>query len=336
MARLVTLAFSLIFACCGHAQDERLPIIDMHLHAYSLEGFGPPPQSQCVPWPRMPVWDQRKPYPESFPPTQGEPPCGDPVWAPDSDSAVRLQTIAAMKKLNIYGVLSGDPDRVAEFVDAAPDRFWPGFEFRLDAPGISPEKIRALYESEKLKILAEIVNQYAGIEPDDPKMEPYWSLLEQLNIPAGIHIGTGPPGAIYLGNTNYRARMHSALTLEEVLVRHPALRVYIMHAGYPMLDDLLAMLYAHPQVYVGIGAIVWLLPREEFYRYLKGIVQAGFGDRVMFGSDQMIWPGVIERAVAAVESAPFLNPDQKRDIFYNNAARFLRLSEEEIARHHGR
>ena len=284
----------------------------------------------------MPVWDQRKPYPESFPPMQGEPPCGDPVWAPDSDSAVRSQTIAAMKKLNIYGVLSGDPDRVAEFVDAAPDRFWPGFQFRLDAPGISPEKIRALYESGKLKILAEIVNQYAGIEPDDPKMEPYWSLLEQLNIPAGIHIGTGPPGAIYLGNTNYRARMHSALTLEEVLVRHPGLRVYIMHAGYPMLDDLLAVLYAHPQVYVGIGVIVWLLPREEFYRYLKGIVQAGFGYRVMFGSDQMIWPGVIERAVAAVESAPFLNPDQKRDIFYNNAARFLRLSEEEIARHHGR
>jgi hypothetical protein len=29
-----------------------------------------------------------------------------------------------------------------------------------------------------------------------------------------------------------------------------------------------------------------------------------------------------------------LTPAQKRDIFYNNAARFLRLSKEEIARHH--
>jgi hypothetical protein len=37
-----------------------------------------------------------------------------------------------------------------------------------------------------------------------------------------------------------------------------------------------------------------------------------------------------------VESAPFLSPDQKRDIFYYNAARFLRLSEDEVARHHGR
>jgi uncharacterized protein len=45
---------------------------------------------------------------------------------------------------------------------------------------------------------------------------------------------------------------------------------------------------------------------------------------------------VIERAIAVIEEAPFLSADQKRDILYDNAARFLRLSEEEIARHHRR
>lgn len=54
----------------------------------------------------------------------------------------------------------------------------------------------------------------------------------------------------------------------------------------------------------------------------------------MFGSDQMIWPGVIEASVRAIEDAPFLDDQQKRNIFYNNAARFLRLTSEEIARHH--
>jgi predicted TIM-barrel fold metal-dependent hydrolase len=157
-----------------------------------------------------------------------------------------------------------------------------------------------------------------------------------LDIPVGIHIGTGPPGAIYLGAEGYRARLHSALTLEEVLVRHPRLRVYIMHAGYPMLDDLLAVLYAHPQVYVDVGVIVFTQPRASFYRYLRGIVEAGFESRLMFGSDQMVWPGVIERAVAVIEEAPFLNADQKRAILYSNAARFLRLSNGEISRHHGR
>lgn len=54
----------------------------------------------------------------------------------------------------------------------------------------------------------------------------------------------------------------------------------------------------------------------------------------MFGSDQMVWPGVIERSIRTIEEAPFLSADTKRDILYNNAARFLRLSEDEIARHH--
>ena len=52
------------------------------------------------------------------------------------------------------------------------------------------------------------------------------------------------------------------------------------------------------------------------------------------GSDQMIWPGTIERAIAVIDEAPFLSKQQKRDIFYNNATRFLRLSKEEIAPHH--
>jgi predicted TIM-barrel fold metal-dependent hydrolase len=125
-------------------------------------------------------------------------------------------------------------------------------------------------------------------------------------------------------------------TIEEVLVRHPKLRVYIMHAGFPMLDDLLAVLYTHPQVHVDVGVIVFTQPRAAFYRYLRGIVEAGFAKRVMFGSDQMVWPGVIERSIAVIEEARFLSEAAKRDILYHNAARFLRLGEEEIARHHKR
>jgi predicted TIM-barrel fold metal-dependent hydrolase len=48
----------------------------------------------------------------------------------------------------------------------------------------------------------------------------------------------------------------------------------------------------------------------------------------MFGSDQIRWPETIGMAVKAIESAPFLTDEQKRDIFYNNAARFLRLDED--------
>ncbi|MEX2472154.1 MAG: amidohydrolase family protein [Gemmatimonadota bacterium] len=77
----------------------------------------------------------------------------------------------------------------------------------------------------------------------------------------GIHMGPGPPGGIYIGQTAYRASLSSALLLEDILVRHPGLRPYVMHAGYPLLDDMLAVLYAHPQVYVEVGVVVFTRPR---------------------------------------------------------------------------
>ena len=109
-----------------------------------------------------------------------------------------------------------------------------------------------------------------------------------------------------------------------------------MHAGYPLIDDMKALLYAHPQVHVEIGVVVFTRPRDDFYAYLKALVDAGFEDRVMFGSDQMNWPEAIARGVQVIQEAPFLSEVQKRAILYDNAARFLRLTPEEQNRHWGR
>jgi predicted TIM-barrel fold metal-dependent hydrolase len=48
----------------------------------------------------------------------------------------------------------------------------------------------------------------------------------------------------------------------------------------------------------------------------------------------MIWPGVIDASIRTIKEADFLTEAQKRDIFYNNAARFLRLTKEQIAADH--
>lgn len=319
------------------AQQPPLPVIDVHLHASAADSQGPPPLAFCMPVTTMPVWDPARPYRFSLLGKPKQLGCADPVVSPMTDNEVMTETIAAVERRNIVGVLSGAPARVDAWVRAAPRRFIPGVELQLGQKNsLTPDALRSLHAKGRLAVMGEVTNQYVGIAPDDPRMEPYWTLAEELDVPVGIHIGTGPPGVIYLGATNYRARLHSALTLEEVLVKHPKLRVYIMHAGYPMLDDLLAVLYAHPHVYVDTGVIIWGQPRPAFYHYLQGIIEAGFGNRVMFGSDQMVWPGVIERAIQVIESAPFLTEPQKRDVLYNNAARFLRFSDAEIARHHAR
>jgi hypothetical protein len=335
MKIIVQVTLLVLIAASAHGQ-ERLPVIDMHLHASTADANGPPPLALCVPIMEHAVRDPRRLWGELFIEWQKDPPCSDPVWSPRTDEALMTEPIAALERRNVIGVLSGTPEHVQRWMEAAPDRFIPGFQFQFGREDVSPEALRRLYQERRFAVFAEVTNQYVGIGPGDPRFEPYLAVAEELDIPVGIHIGTGPPGAPYLGFDRYRAALHSPLTLEDALIRHPELRVYIMHAGWPMLDDPLGVLWAHPHVYVDVAGIVFGLPEREFNRYLQRIVEAGFGKRVMFGSDQMVWPGVIERSIGMIERAPFLSTEQKRDILYNNAARFLRLSHEEIARHHGR
>ena len=335
------------FVLSGQAAQKPVPppILDMHMHARTAAFYGEPPAPICAPVDRMPRWDQRQPMWQD-----GSPPaCANPIFSPMTDADLRKQTLEIMERHNIVGVLGGSPELVDEWMKAAPGRFIPALDVRFDPAtaemfaavpadaarrALTVDGIRRLHADGAFSVLAEVMNQYAGIAPDDARLEPMWAMAEQLEIPVGIHIGGAEPGAPYTGSPAFRARLQSALTLEEVLVRHPKLRVYIMHAGYPMLEDLLALLFTHPQVYVEPSMAINVETRAAFYRFLRGIVEAGYADRVMFGSDQMIWPGLIEVAITSIDEAPFLTAEQKRDIFYNNAARFLRLTDAEMARHH--
>jgi uncharacterized protein len=98
-----------------------------------------------------------------------------------------------------------------------------------------------------------------------------------------------------------------------------------MHYGSPLVDEMIAMLFSHPQLYVDVAGNDWSLPRGEFHDHLRRLVEAGFEKRILFGSDAMVWPQTIAVAIESIESAAFLTEEQKRDIFYHNAARFLRL-----------
>jgi len=248
------------------------------------------------------------------------------------------ETIAKFKEHNIVkAVVSPE----LSIVMGSPTEKWYDYASEMVLMGvpwtelISPDTLRKEHAEGKLQILAEMAPMYNGILPTDERVTPYFDLAEELDIPVGYHLlPGGPPGAAYTFAPKLRAAQAKPLQFEEILVTHPKMRIYIIHAGWPYLEDMKALMYAHPQVYVDIGVIDWLLPRQEFHNFLKGLMDAGFGDRIMYGSDQMIWVDAIDDAIDAVNSAVFLTKEQKADIFYNNAARFLRLSDEEIKKHH--
>jgi predicted TIM-barrel fold metal-dependent hydrolase len=141
-----------------------------------------------------------------------------------------------------------------------------------------------------------------------------------------LHTGIGPPGISYDECCRgFRASLGNPALLEDVLNRHPKLRLSLMHGGWPYVQDTIAVMLVYPQVYADLGALDWLIPRAEFHAYLEAMVRAGLGQRLMFGTDQMYWPEAIAMAVEGVESAGFLTAEQKRDIFHDNAVRFFKL-----------
>jgi predicted TIM-barrel fold metal-dependent hydrolase len=315
------------------AQTVPPPIIDMHMHAMSADDQGPPPLGLC-PGETFPPPEPGRPWADTFTAWTKKPPCSNPVWSPPTDREVMERSLAVMRRRNVFGVVSGV--RLDDWQKAAPDRVIPSLDLNFDPPFRTVDEVREALGSGRFRAFGEIAIQYQGVDPSDARFEPYLAVAEKLDIPVSIHVGTGPMGAPYLGFEKYRGRLHSPLLVEEALLRHPRLRVSLMHAGWPMLDDLLAVLWTHPQLHVDVGAISFALPAAAFHSYLQRIVEAGFGKRVMFGSDQMVWPEMIDVAIDRIRSAGFLSEEQKRDILYNNAARFLKLSPQEIDRHHGR
>jgi len=302
---LASLALLLLVAA-DHASPQqppapqRPPIIDMHIHAFS--------------------WDH-----------QGNPPPPNPVTGKvptaRTDKEAMEASLAELRRYNVVrAVAGGRSEHVSRWHSADPERIIGGTMMPLPDVSVLREQSRA----GRLDAMAELALPYWGVAPNDPQMEPYWALGEELDMPVGVHTGLAPPNTPYQCCPKFRNSLGNPALLEEVLIRHPKLRVYLMHAGYPYLQETKAIMHMYPQVYADLGAIDWLRPREEFHEYLRALVRAGFVKRLMFGSDQMVWPEGIGMAIEGIESASFLTEEQKRDIFYNNAVRFLRLDEKKL------
>jgi predicted TIM-barrel fold metal-dependent hydrolase len=287
--------------------EGREPIIDVHMHAYPAD--------------------------MALTSSMLNPATGKPTEVKNGEEHLQA-CLAEMKRLNIVKsvVSGGDGDRLAaaeRWRVAAPDRVIAGAGVRGSADTPLPELgiLRKAFEEGRLRVLGEVTAQYAGLSLSDLKYEPYLALAEEVDVPVAVHTGVGAPGVSYDPCCHgFRASLGNPALLEEALNRHPKLRVNVMHGGWPYLEETMAVLAIYPQVNTDVAALNWIAPRPAFHAYLEALVQAGFGKRVMFGSDQMYWPEAIGMAIEGIDSATFLTPSEKRDIFHDNAARFLRLS----------
>jgi uncharacterized protein len=318
----VCLAMILTAPAVAHAQNTTTtppPVIDVHVHAMDDVPGAVPMCPNTAKFtasdPKGPEarfgWVQEECTPKLYPAAKGE---------------YMKEVLAEMERLNVRAVVFGNPEGVKKWHDAAPNRVIPGTAFDAGQGTRVPlDQLRASFSQNGFKVMGEIGLQYQGISPSDMSVDQYFALAEELDVPVAIHMGTGGSGRANLTTPTFRGSKGDPLLLEELLARHPKLRVQVMHAGYPMIDNMLTLLQANSHVYVDVAGLIWSYPIKEVNRYIERLVDAGFEDRVMFGTDQLIWPKLMAYSISIIQNADFLTPEQKRDILYNNAARFLRL-----------
>ena len=291
----------LLLLSSNQKKIQQRKIIDVHFHARQFKDFANPPPPNPVTG-KIPKWK--------------------------NDKEVIEMMLATLKNNNVVKVIAaGSLTTIQEFHMADPERFIPslGHPDVGNNPLPDTASFARYFQEKKFSVFGELGLQYVGKTLEDPDLEPYLAICERLGIPVALHTGMSFPNTTYTCCPKFRTSLGNPQLIEEVLVKHPKLKIQLMHLGFPYLQETKAILNVYPQVYADIGAIDWSRPLPEFYSYLKSFIDGGFGKRIMYGSDQMAWEDAIPLAIQNVEAAPFLTEEQKQDIFYNNAARFYNI-----------
>lgn len=207
-------------------------------------------------------------------------------------------------------------EKVAEFVQQYPQRF-------IGMAAVDPHKgMRAVRELEHAVNALEM--KCLCLEPwlhklrsNDKLYYPIYAKCIELAIPVWIHssINYVPQLSMDFGRPIY---------LDEVAGHFPELEIIAGHGGWPWVNEMMALLWRHPNVYTDISAI---RPKylaqpgtgwETLIRYGDSLLQ----DKILFGS---AWPAQDFKAnIQEIEALP-LKEETKSKWLGGNAKKLLRL-----------
>jgi predicted TIM-barrel fold metal-dependent hydrolase len=308
----------------GQSNIQRLPVIDMHCHIYSNQ-MHPSMLQNYIKGNDLKL--------------------NDTVFTSPKNYVEHLKAVIEENaKYNVVLTYASCDSKALDTINKInTDNFFPSFEIWPTRELINDKKyietLRLKIRNGEVRGIGEVTNFYTGISPNNPIMDTLYRIAEQNDIPIGIHCGQTLRGLQLTYYPNMRLEYSNPLLLQDVLIKFPKLRLYIMHAGVPFFpEETFAMLYMFPRLYVDISAVLWESYaygyfRESVKEFLTKAAKYGFTNRLMFGSDEYTYPGLIGLSIDYINKADFLTEIQKRDILFNNAARFLRLSDAEIKKY---
>jgi predicted TIM-barrel fold metal-dependent hydrolase len=165
---------------------------------------------------------------------------------------------------------------VVDAVKAYPDRFF-------GLAGIDPfEGMAGVRELERAVselgfIGAHVYPHWFELAPDHAKYYPFYAKCVELGVPIQLQVGQ----SLIYSPANPMRSVGQPITLDAVACDFPELKLIGIHIGIPWHDEMIAMAWKHPNVYIGSDAHAPKYWPQSFVRYLNSYGQ----DKVVFGTD---------------------------------------------------
>jgi uncharacterized protein len=202
---------------------------------------------------------------------------------------------------------------VARAVERHPDRFY-------GLAGVDPYQgmtgVRALDSAVRNDgfIGAHCYPHWFDLAPDHAKYYPFYAKCVELGVPYQLQVGQS---MIYAPEHRTRS-VGQPITLDGVACDFPELKLVGIHVGIPWHDEMIAMAWKHPNIFIGSDAHSPKYWPESFVRYLNSYGQ----DKVIFGTD---FPVLDFQRTRAEIDALGLKPDVLRKLLRDNAIRIYGL-----------
>jgi predicted TIM-barrel fold metal-dependent hydrolase len=204
---------------------------------------------------------------------------------------------------------------VVDAVNRYPDRFY-------GLAGLDPTEgmdgVRQLEQAvrEYGFIGAHFYPHWFELAPDHARWYPFYAKCVELDIPVQLQVGQS---MIY--DPAHRLRsVGRPITLDAVACDFPELKLIGIHVGIPWTEEMIAMAWKHPNVYIGTDAHAPAYWPPAFLQYINTFGQ----DKVIFGTDFPVLD--FEKTRQQIEALQ-LRPIPKRKMLRDNVLRVYGLDE---------
>ena len=217
--------------------------------------------------------------------------------------------------MNVRGSFEITYERVAEVCRAHPDRF-------SGLAGVDPFRgMQGIYDLERGVrehgfVGAHLYPHWFGLAPNDRRYYPYYSKCCELDIPIMMQVGHN----LIYSRERRLPSVGRPITLDEVAIDFPELKLIGIHIGIPWTDEMISMAWKHENVFIGVDAYAPKHWPDQLVHYLNTYGR----EKVLFGTD---WPVIDpERAVREIDALG-LRPESHELLMRGNALRVFRLPE---------